>query len=87
MDQTNGRVFCGVRPGGIVWADRQRLNGGDYSSLAFLPYDTLELKLQPDCPQELRAEITAAAAIVQAKRGTWYYIPSCRQSVLLGGGA
>src|SRR3546814_11285018 len=36
MDQ---RIFSGIYPAGIVYADRTRQKGGDYARLAFLPYE------------------------------------------------
>lgn len=39
------RLFSGVYPCGIVYADRYREKGGDYARLAFLPYDTLQLSM------------------------------------------
>lgn len=86
MDQTKGRVFCGARSFGIIWADRERLSCGDYSTLAFLPYHTLVLEFQDDCPDDLRPLIKAAAANVQARRGQLYQISTAGQTVLLGGG-
>lgn len=84
MDPITDRVFCGIRPTGIIWADRERLSCGDYATLCFLPYRTLILEFQDDCPAHLRPEIEATAAAVQAKRGTWYQITTSGQSVLLG---
>src|SRR3546814_11083186 len=45
MDQ---RIFSGIYPAGIVYADRTRQTGGDYARLAFLPYDTLALAFSTD---------------------------------------
>lgn len=80
----NERIFIGVFPGGISYADRQREKHGDYARLAFLPYDTLELKVEPDCPAELRPQIETDAAAVQAKRGELFQISSAGQTVMLG---
>lgn len=81
----NERIFCGIRPTGILWADRKRLVGSDYATLAFLPFDTLELKLEADCPKALIADIRSDAAVVQAKRGTFYRVSSTGKTVMLGG--
>ena len=86
MTPIKDRVFCGVRSFGIIWADRERLSCGDYSTLAFLPYDTLVLEFQSDCPDDLRPAIEVTAARVQARRGQQYQISTTGQTVLLGGG-
>ena len=78
------RLFIGIYPGGISYVDRHRERHGDYASLAFLPYDTLVLKVQRDCPKELRTEIEAHAATIQARRGEQYEVSTCGQTVRLG---
>jgi hypothetical protein len=78
------RVFQGVFPGGISYADRYREVQGDYARLAFLPYDTLELKFEQDCPLHLRNWITESAAAIQSRRGEQYPISTSGQTVLLG---
>lgn len=78
------RIFCGVYPCGLVYADRHREKHGDYARLAFLSYRTLELELEKDCPAELVAEIQASAAGMQAKRGQPFQISTTGQSITLG---
>ena len=78
------RIFAGVSPGGIVYADRTREVGGDYKRLAFLPFKSLELEFERDCPHELRPAIEADAATIQARRGEYFQISTCGQGVLLG---
>ena len=81
------RIFIGIFPGGIRYADRHVEEHGDYKKLAFLPYDTLELDIQADCPAELISEIVQDAAKVQARRGESAPISACGgggQSVILG---
>jgi hypothetical protein len=81
------RILIGVVPGGIRYADRHVEEHGDYKKLAFLPYDTLELDIYPDCPAELISEIVQDAATVQARRGESFPISACGggvQSVILG---
>lgn len=53
----NNRLFIGVYPGGIVYADRHNEEHGDYKRLAFLPYQGMELQVEKDCPPELEARI------------------------------
>ena len=86
MGPIRDRVFCSVGACGIMWADRERLSDGDYSRLAFLPYNTLALEFQVDCPEYLRSRIQATAANVQARRGQHYKVSTTGQTVLLGGG-
>lgn len=78
-------LFIGVYPGGLVYADRSHETNGDYTRVAFLPYDTLELRI--DSPRSpLLAEVVQHAAAVQAKRGELYSIDACGHTVLLGKG-
>lgn len=79
------RLFIGVYPGGISYADRHREKDGDFARLAFLAYDTLQLKVEQDCPPDLRKRIEADAASVQARRGEMFQISTCGQTVMLGG--
>jgi hypothetical protein len=80
------RLFCGKYPCGLVYADRGREEHGDYLRLAFLSYETLELRWsEVSMPEELRQRITESAAEVQARRGEHYQITTSGQTVLLGG--
>ena len=81
----NQRLFIGIYPGGIVYADREREINGDYARLAFLSYRTLALEIEPKCPAELRERIVAGAARIIAMRGQSFPIDSCRHTVRLGG--
>jgi hypothetical protein len=80
------RIFCGVFPTGIVYADREREDADrDYAQLAFLPFDTLALKIAADCPPDLRAEIGRDAARIQARMGQPYQTSEAlTQTVILG---
>jgi hypothetical protein len=80
----NSRIFSGVFPTGISYADRQREETGDYKRLAFLSFSTLVLEVRPDCPHGLRTEIEADAARIQARRGEHFQVSTCGQTVLLG---
>jgi hypothetical protein len=71
-------------PAGVVYADRQHEKDGDYARCAFLPYDDLTLKIEPDCAAELRPLIEHDASEMQAKRGQEYQVSSSGQTVLLG---
>ena len=78
------RLFIGVYPEWIVYADRATEVHGDYRRLAFLPYRELALDVKPDCPAELRAMIEAHAATVIARRGERFDTSTCGQYVTLG---
>ena len=78
------RLFYGVFPTGISYADRQREVAGDYRRLAFLSFRTLVLEIEEYCPAELRAQIEADAATIQAHKGQQYSISSSGQYVILG---
>ncbi len=80
------RLFSGVYPTGIVYADKAREVQGDYARLAYLNFDTLTLKVETDCPADLRQRIEADAAAIQAKRGEQFRISTAGQPVLLGSG-
>jgi hypothetical protein len=78
------RLFAGVFPCGISYADRTREVAGDYKPLAFLPFSTLHPKFEKDCPPGLRALIEADMAVIQARRGEHFQVSTCGQTVLLG---
>jgi hypothetical protein len=44
--QTGSRLFIGVFPCGISYADRHHEEHGDYKTLAFLPYNSLVLEFR-----------------------------------------
>lgn len=77
------RLFCGVFPGGLVWADRGREKAGDYAKVAFMPYDTLEAKFEADCPKGFIPLIQEEVKRMQARRGEAFPL-SASQSVILG---
>lgn len=78
------KLFTGVYPCGLVYADRTREVDGDYARLAFLDYGTLVLEIADSCPDDLRKEITANAAVMQARQGEEFKISACNQTVTLG---
>lgn len=78
------RIFSGIYPTGIVYADRQREKGGDYARLAFLPFSTLELEFATDCPPELAAQIELDAERIQVRVGQDFKVSTCGQTVVLG---
>lgn len=79
------RLFIGVYPTGLVYADRERERHGDYVRCGFLSYRSLALELERDCPAVLRDEIVRHAQGIQARRGEEFEVSSSGQTVLLGG--
>ena len=84
MKDDKPRLFSGVYPCGIVYADRWNEQHGDYKRVAFLPYKSLELDLYPDCPLELKAAIIKDAEGIIAQKGKAYPISASGQTVILG---
>ena len=79
------RLFIGVFPCGISYADRHIKVNGDYKPVAFLPYTTLKGEIYKDCPKELVKEILHDMLGVQVKRGQWFQTSASGQGVMLGG--
>lgn len=79
------RLFIGIYPAGIAYADRAVERNGDYHCVAFLAYDTLHLSIRSSCPKVLRPEIEAHAATIQARRGESFQVSTSGQTVRLGG--
>lgn len=78
-------LFIGVQAHRIVYCDRTREKDRDYLKLAFLPYDTLELKFYNESmSDELRQAILDDAAQLQARRGEQFQISTSGQTVTLG---
>lgn len=80
------RLFVGVYPTGIVYADRSREEHGDYKRLAFLPYRTLELEWSKGVPADLKKRIESDARVIQARRGEEFQVSTAGQTVRLGDG-
>lgn len=78
------RVFCGVFPTGLVWADRWHEVDGDYKRLAYLNFSTLVLEFEKDCPEELMAAIRESAEAMQKRKGERFEVSACGQTVILG---
>jgi hypothetical protein len=75
------RLFIGVFPCGIVYADRQR----NHKTVAFLSYAMLQLEWRAEVDAELKAEIERNAATLQARRGEQFEVSATGQTVKLGG--
>lgn len=83
-DPEPGRLFVGLFPCGVAFADRKRERHGDYLKLAFLPYRTCVLEWEPGVwvPAELRGQIMAHAA--KYKPGEVLQVSTAGQTVILG---
>ena len=80
MKTTKNRLFIGIYPCGIVYADKGREVSGDYARLAFLPYRELVVGFEPDCPAAFKPLIEADAARMQARRGERFELDVCGSS-------
>ena len=79
------RLFVGVYPTGISYADRSREEHGDYAKVAHLSFQTLELTVyKPKSP--LLSMIRKHAAKIIARRGERFETSASGQYVILGGG-
>lgn len=79
------RLFIGIFPTGISYADRTREEHGDYVRLAFLSFKTLSLQVNSKtCPHDLAVEINRHADTIKARRGQSFQISTCGQTVTLG---
>lgn len=79
------RLFVGVYPTGLSYADKGHEKDGDYAKVAHLSYATLELTVY-DAASPLLPLVEADAAEMKARRGEEFRISACNQTVLLGGG-
>lgn len=80
----DSRIFVGVYPACLVYADRSRQVDGDYAPLAKLHYSDLEAGFAKDCPADLRRQIQAHMDGYIARRGEKLEISSSGQTVILG---
>ena len=80
------RLFAGVYPEGIVYADTATEENGDYKRLAFLSFRLLELAIVADCPADLKAQIEQDARLIQEKVGQEYPTDCCGHKITLGCG-
>ena len=78
-------LFTCVMPGGIAYSDRRRTVNGDYKRIAFLAFQTLELRVAAP-RSDLLDEIRADAATYQKRRGELTEVSACGQTTILGWG-
>lgn len=81
---TSERLFVGCFPTGFSFADRSRERHGDYVKLARIPYTTLEIEWEKDCPAEFKPLIEAQAADLRSRRGESYPIAGNAYAILGG---
>ena len=81
---TEGRLFIGTFPAGIVYADRQREERGDYQRVAFLSYCSLELEVNRKANRQIAKAAAEHAATIQARKGERFQISTCGQTIVLG---
>ncbi len=80
------RLFIGIFPAGIVYADREVQEHGDYKKIAFLSYTTLAVEWYgKSIEPSLRVAIEKDVAAMQARRGQKFEVSACGQYVVLGG--
>lgn len=77
------RLFQGVYSCGMVYADRAVERDGDYRRLAFLPYDTLQIEYENDCPELWRPFLEQKVAEMLARAGQPFALAQ-NMSITLG---
>lgn len=77
------RLFIGIYPAGIVYADRAKEEHGDYRKIAFLPYDTLSLVVYVP-GHDLLPDVETHAAIIAKRKGKKFATDKCGHYVTLG---
>jgi hypothetical protein len=83
-EENDDRLFRGIFPTGISYADTQTEKHGDYKRLAFLSFATLKLDVEDDCPEVLAVRIKAHADSIQARKGEQFQISTSGQTITLG---
>lgn len=84
MSDASNRLFVGIYPAGVSYADRSREAHGDYARVAFLPYSTLKLEIMRGADPALVKQARAHAATLQARAGETFKVSACGQTVRLG---
>lgn len=77
------RLFIGVFPTGLSYADRRQEENGDYKVVAHLSFADLTLDIYEPASVLLQ-DVVIHAARVQARRGEKYAISASGQTVTLG---
>lgn len=77
------RLFIGIYPAGLSYADRAIEEHGDYAKVAFLSYASLDLTVYCD-HSPLLPLVREDAARMQARRGEEFQVSTAGQTVRLG---
>lgn len=78
------RIFVGIFPTGIGYADRTREKNGDYQRLAHLFFSDLRAEIEPDCPPDLREQIERHMSDIQNRQGEEFQVSASGQTITLG---
>lgn len=78
------RLFIGIFPAGISYADKEREEHGEWLRLAFFDFATLQLQVGSKCSEEFEKIIRRDAAQIMRKAGEQYETSGCGQTVTLG---
>lgn len=84
IERFSSCVFCGIVPTGFIYCDKENLVDGDYKRLAYQSFETLEVKLESDCPAHFRYLVNLIAETNSARKGEEYTISESGQTVKLG---
>lgn len=85
-DPFKDRLFVGVFPTGISYADRTKTKDGDYAPVAFLTFATLAFDVRDEASPLVNAA-RAHARKVQARRGESFPLSTCGAADLAAGAA
>ena len=78
------RLFIGVFPCGISYADRAREEDGDYKKVGFLRFADLSFTSAKGANNELLEMARIDAAKIQARKGESFEVSTIGQYVILG---
>lgn len=78
------RLFIGIYPAGIVYADRKIEEYGDYRRVGFIPYDTLVFQPNKLADKGLLVQAMQHAMTIQARKGERFQVSTVGQYVVLG---
>jgi hypothetical protein len=78
------RLFIGVMPCGISYADRAREEDGDYKKVGFLNFADLSFTAAKGANKQLLEMARLDAAKIQARKGESFQSTTVGQFVILG---
>lgn len=80
----SNRVFAAIMSTGIFYTDKTIEKDGDYARLGSVSFATLEIKIEPDCPQDIATYIQEEGAKLQKRKGEAFQISTSGQTITLG---